>query len=154
MVFTVWLDEFCVLHAKLQTVFKVLEENLILDTINNIKKFMIPVRSMYIENLKEKSKYKYREWYSNGQIRCEHNYENGELHGICKRWYNNGQIRYEHNYKNGKEHGICKGWYSNGQIKFKYNYKNGKEHGICREWYENGKIYREYIYENGQNMEE
>ena len=128
MVFTVWLDEFCVLHTKLQTVAKILEENLILDTINIIKKFMIPMRSMDIENLVEESNYKYREW------------------------YRNGQISYAYNYKNGREHGICRGWYENGQIWYKRNYEHGKPHGICRTWYENGQIWYKRNYEHGQNM--
>ena len=87
MVFVVWLNEFCVLHAKLQTMAKILEENLILDTINNIKKFIIPVRSTNIENLVEESKYKRRVWYRIGQILYEETYENGEKYGTCKVWY-------------------------------------------------------------------
>ena len=152
MVFTVWLDEFCILHAKLQTVSKVLEENLILDTINNIKKFMIPVRSLDIENFKEESNYKYREWYRNDQMRHEENYENGRQHGICRGWYNNGQMCYEHNYENGEKHGINRGWHENGQICYEGNYENGKRHGIHITWYENGQIWYKRNYEHGQNM--
>ena len=135
MVFTVWLDEFCVLHAKLQTMAKILEEHLVLDTINNIKKFMIPVRSMDIENFREESEHKSRGWYSNGQPSYEHNYENGKKHGTRREWYKNGQINYDQNYKNGELHGISRGWYANGEIAFEDNYEHGQLHGICKEWY-------------------
>jgi len=40
-------------------------------------------------------------------------------------WYNNGQLKYEHNYKNGKLHGKCLGWYESGQLRYENNYKNG-----------------------------
>ena len=150
MVFTVWLDEFCILHVKLQTMAKILEENLILDVINNIKKFMIPVRSMDIENFVEISDRKNREWYSNGQIYFEDNYENGKPHGICREWHENGQIWSEYNYEKGILYGMSRVWHENGQIKNECNYKNGVRHGIRRAWYENGQIYYDHNYENGK----
>ena len=150
MVFVVWLDEFCILHAKLQTVSKILEENLVLDTINNIKKFMIPVRSMDIGNREEKSDYKHIKWYKNGRMQFEYSCENGLKHEIGKGWYYNGQKQYEHNYKHGLRHGLCRNWFENGQINYEENYENGLKQGVYREWYENGQIKHEINYEHGR----
>ena len=152
MVFTVWLNEFCILHTKLQMVSKILEEHLVLDTINNIKKFMIPVRTMHIENFEDENDYKTRAWYENGQIKYEHNYKNDRRHGIFRGWYQIGQIRFEENFKNGERHGICKEWYPNGQIYCEEIYKNGKKHGISRELHRNGDLSYEHNYEHGKRL--
>ncbi len=67
-----------------------------------------------------------RDWYKNGQLRCEYNFKNGKAKGIFRDWYENGQPMYEYNYKNGKKEGISRDWYSDGQLEYERNYKNGK----------------------------
>jgi len=69
----------------------------------------------------------------------------GQKHGIYREWYSNGQLRYEHNYVHDLKHGICYGWYPNGQLKYEDNYFHGQKHGICRRWYPNGQLGHEYI---------
>ena len=60
-------------------------------------------------------------WHENGQKQYEHNYKDGNRHGLSVGWYNNGQKSYEHNYKDGNLHGLSVGWHKNGQIWYEHN---------------------------------
>ncbi len=82
----------------------------------------------------------------------KYNYKEGKLNGIQKDWYENGQLRCEFNYKEGKEEGIQKEWYENGQLWYEDNYKEGKQDGIQKSWYENGQLHYKMYYKNGKLM--
>jgi len=120
----------------------------------------------------------YKEWYDNGKLRYDHNYEmgkfkgvqknyfddgkleieanykEGELHGLYKAFYNNGQIKKDAYYQNGDVQGVYKEFYSNGQLIFTSNYVNGKADGLYQEWYENGQIRILSNYDNGKLIDE
>ena len=51
-----------------------------------------------------------------------------------KEYYDNGKIQYETNYEYGIWHGIRRGWYENGELKYELNYKDGKRHGVQKRW--------------------
>jgi len=47
------------------------------------------------------------------------------LNGLYKEWYENGQLEFEENYNNGKKDGLQKHWEENGQLKYNERYKEG-----------------------------
>ncbi len=49
-----------------------------------------------------------KQYYPNGQLKSEENYEDGKLEGIGKAYYESGQLRVEANYKDGKLEGADK----------------------------------------------
>jgi antitoxin component YwqK of YwqJK toxin-antitoxin module len=119
----------------------------------------IETRRDYYSNgqLREEVKYQngefhglYRRWYKNGQLEFEWNFENGERHGLQRNWYKNGQLMCEVTYENGELHGLYRRWYDNGQLMWEENYENGKPHGLYRRWYDNGQLMWEENYENGE----
>ncbi len=60
----------------------------------------------------------YREWYSNGQLYIEINYnDRGTRSGPCKKWYPNGQLFTEKNYSRGMLDGLCRMFNENGSIR-------------------------------------
>lgn len=107
----------------------------------------------YYENGQLKIEYNYdgnklqglsKEYYENGHLKAENNYKDGKWDGLCKEYYEDGQLRLEYNYKDDEFDGLCKDYYKNGQLKLENNYKNGKLEGISRKYYENGQIEDEY----------
>ncbi len=49
-----------------------------------------------------------KEYYPNGRLKAEWNYDNGKLGGISKVYYEGGKLQYEVHYKDGKQEGITK----------------------------------------------
>ena len=90
-----------------------------------------------------------REYYEDGNLKIEYNYDNGKKNGIQKKWYENKQLSINYNYINGKLNGIQKKWYKNGNIQSEINYKNDVLHGISKYWYKNGQLKYTKIYEDG-----
>jgi MORN repeat variant len=88
-------------------------------------------------------------WYSNGQMRKQSNYFNGQLHGQRTWWYPGGQMGEQSNYANGKRHGEYLWWYDNGQLLEQSNYVNGRLHGQSTCWHEDGKVIKQLNYVNG-----
>ena len=91
-----------------------------------------------------------RDYYENGQLKLEHNYEDGKLDGLSKEYFENGQLKYIHNYKNGEYHGLLKGYYIDGKLKYEFNYKNDKKDGLCKDYFENGQLKFEGNYKEGK----
>ena len=76
--------------------------------------------------------------YSNGQLKYETNFKDGERDGLAKEWYEDGQLSYETNFKDGEYDGVCKSWVEDGQLYLEENWKDGEYHGLYKEWYEDG----------------
>ena len=81
-----------------------------------------------------------REYYDNGNILLEYNFQNGKKNGEQKKWYDNKQLSIKYNYINGNLNGLQKKWYRNGQIKSEVNYINNTLDGITKHWYSNGQL--------------
>ncbi|MBK1964345.1 toxin-antitoxin system YwqK family antitoxin [Campylobacter novaezeelandiae] len=83
--------------------------------------------------------------YPNGNLGSETPYnKESRVHGVKREFYDNGQIAKEENYNdNGeqKEHD------RDGALIFEGNFKNGKKDGIFR-YYRNGEIVKEEEYKN------
>ena len=91
-----------------------------------------------------------RDYYENGQLKLERNYEDGKLHGLSKEYFENGQLKFIHNQKNGEYHGLLKGYYIDGKLKYEFNYKNDKKDGLCKEYFENGQLKNEGNFKDGK----
>ena len=89
----------------------------------------------------------HKNWYGNGQLKYEHLYQAGKLHGIGKGWYKSGELRFEEPYQEGKAHGVCKGWHLNGQLCHETSYQEGELHGMHKRWRENGQLSYEELYQ-------
>lgn len=79
-----------------------------------------------------------REFYSNGQLRGEINFENGKVNGELKKYFENGQIAEISNWKNDTLSGLAKYYYNNGGLYQECNYLNGKLNGEKIIYHENG----------------
>ena len=67
-------------------------------------------------------------YHSNGQLKVERNYENGQLHGEVKEYDDEGKLIKESNFANGKRHGKQLEVRSNGYSIIS-NYNNGLQVG-------------------------
>jgi len=59
----------------------------------------------------------FREWFPNGQLRLEHQYDNGELHGICRQFASDGKLIGEFTMDHGD--GICLEYYDSAILKMR-----------------------------------
>lgn len=81
-----------------------------------------------------------KEYYKNGALKSECNYEKGIKHGIAKWYYGSGVLMMEGNFKNGKRDGIFKTYYyKDGRIEYTLFYKDdilisGKCGSNGRQW--------------------
>ena len=67
------------------------------------------------------------EYHDNGEKYQEYTVNSeGKTHGLYQKWYSNGQLREEIKYVNGEKDGLDQWWHSNGQKKLEVNYVNGK----------------------------
>jgi antitoxin component YwqK of YwqJK toxin-antitoxin module len=57
-----------------------------------------------------------RAYWDNGELRSEHPYVDGKLHGVRKWWWESGQLWLEQLYVDGVLHGMVKEWRRNGDI--------------------------------------
>jgi len=82
---------------------------------------------------------KQTEWYENGQIKQEQNYnEDGMEDGKFIYWNEDGKKEKEVNWKDGKKDGKRVFFYPSGQIYGEENYKNDEEDGKFTSWHKNG----------------
>lgn len=77
-------------------------------------------------------------YYSNGQLKEESNWKDGQEDGFCLKYYENGQLEEETNWKDGSEVGIGKGYYESGQLRFESEYL--EEGSTTTYYYESGEI--------------
>jgi antitoxin component YwqK of YwqJK toxin-antitoxin module len=82
----------------------------------------------------------YIEYFVNGHIKINANYENGKLDGFHKEYYEKGGLKYESNYSNGVQFGETKSYYDNGNVYRKFNLSNGEYEGEIKEFKKNGDL--------------
>ena len=61
----------------------------------------------------------------------------------------NGQLRYEGTFKDGEKNGLSQWWWENGQLNIKSTYKDGKKDGLYEGWDDNGQKHSEFYYKDG-----
>ena len=68
-----------------------------------------------------------------------------KLTGVCRGWYSNGKLRYEGYYLNGQYHnteGPAINWYENGKLSYEEYYLNGEK--LTKEQWEKKKNTRHW----------
>ena len=76
-----------------------------------------------------------KELHSNGTIRLEAHYWDGQPHGEQRIYYRTGKLRIQAFYQKGQRHGLQKSYDKNGNIKSEVHYQDGKKHGLGREYF-------------------
>ena len=123
------------------------------------------VGNLHSEGLIEKNKKqgKWNYYYEDGlSIKQIAEYKNGEFHGEHKDFWENGNLKSNTNWENGIEYGNGIIYHENGKIDEKHFIKDGKIHGRIEQFYSNGskrfwanswygivKDTSKYFYENG-----
>ena len=110
-------------------------------------------------------------YYNNGQLKSQHQFKQGVLHGFSKYWTEEGFLYHVSYRKNGLLDSTYEEWYPTGEVLSKgtfkegtgylrYYHKNGKmqkegklvnnkEEGVWEYYDENGKKSNEYYYKDG-----
>lgn len=70
--------------------------------------------------------------------RLQYSLKNNRFHGVCKDYYTNGQLWFEVEFDNGVPVGDYQSFYFNGTPQLKTHFTNGFVDGKYTEWYENG----------------
>ena len=78
-------------------------------------------------------------FYANGNKKSTSSYQpksdGGQLHGPYKEFFSNGQIKLEVNYINGNKEGLMVIYYEDGRIRERSNYKINELHGLKETFY-------------------
>ena len=85
------------------------------------------------------------EWYSNGQMKSQTPYKDGQQYGRAKRWYENGQKEEDAMMKNSRVHGSYRSWFENGTKHREFFSINNVMSGEYREWAEDGTLIWEIL---------
>jgi len=88
------------------------------------------------------------EWYSNGKIKSQKQYNNGKKHGIWNYWYSNGNKRLMSSYFNNKKDGNWVYYYSDGDVRESIVYSKDRKSGKKNIWYLNGNKEKGMHYNN------
>lgn len=80
-------------------------------------------------------------------------FKNGIPHGECKQWYENGNLEYEVNYDKFYLNGHCVRYYENGYVQSEGAYMHCKEQGYWIYRYENGNKEKDGMYDKGLPIE-
>lgn len=82
----------------------------------------------------------WKEYFSNGQLKHDRNYNEDKFQDISKEYYKNGQLKWIGKYERGEKSGLHKNWYENGKAKSEIYYINGKIEGLWRQWDKKGAL--------------
>jgi antitoxin component YwqK of YwqJK toxin-antitoxin module len=78
-----------------------------------------------------------RQWYRNGQLSFERQYDDGEPVGRWVAWYENGELRSESFFGSQKLQPMT-WWHESGQVSTRGMARNGMREGLWTSWYEDG----------------
>ena len=74
---------------------------------------------------------KWKSYHANGQLSCESEYRNGELHGRQTCWYDDGVVESETDFEDNLNHGALRYYFRNGQLNEESHYLDGEQSGLC-----------------------
>ena len=99
----------------------------------------------------------YKEFFSNGQIKLEVNYINGNKEGLMVIYYEDGRIRERSNYKINKLHGLKETFHKNPypfqqQLETRTRYYKGTKQGIDEKYHYDGTLLYKNCYMVGKKM--
>lgn len=115
------------------------------------------------------------DYYGNGNVYKETNYQNGKregimqerngkhlikrmnyaddmLNGLYEEWFRDGQPKIKCTYNNNRKDGLYEEWHENGYIKIMCWYENGYIDGLYEEWFETGELIKSYVYRKNKLM--
>lgn len=92
-----------------------------------------------------------KEYYNdhNINIKIERTVKGNMGHGLYRDYYENGQLRTDANYNNGALDGSYIFYHENGEIYVKVNYDKGNLDGLITFYKPNGKVLEKIMYKNG-----
>jgi len=92
----------------------------------------------------------WKDFYPDGTLRAEGDYENGKQINEWRYYHSNGTIEQTGKFnKQGKLDGSWKWYFDNGKLLKEENYRNGLKDGMSTEYDENGKMIEEGEFVNG-----
>tara|TARA_B100000614_G_C14305817_1_gene394045 strand:- start:70 stop:504 length:435 start_codon:yes stop_codon:yes gene_type:complete len=87
---------------------------------------------------------------SNEQLWIKEHYKEGKLHGTSTIYdREDPTVKKISNYNNGQLHGVCKAFWDKDTLSEISEWKNGKLHGVSELYDESGNLEEREIYENG-----
>jgi len=93
----------------------------------------------------------WKEYFTDGSLKAEGNYEDGKPMGEWKYYHLNGKTEQMGKFsKQGKPDGKWKWFYENGKLLREENYRNGLRDGLLSEYDEDGKLIQEGEFVNGE----
>lgn len=93
----------------------------------------------------------WKEYYLDGTLKAEGEYENGLKISEWKYYHPNGQMEQKGKYKKGEiPHGTWTWWYDTGNLKRTEQFSNGKEDGELIEYNDSGKVITKGEYVDGE----
>ena len=93
----------------------------------------------------------WKDFYPDGSLKAEGNYDNGKQTGEWKYYHANGKIEQVGKFnKQGKFEGTWKWYFDNGQLLKEESYRNGLRDGMSTEYDETGTVVTEGEYVNGE----
>jgi len=106
---------------------------------------LIALMSLMLLNACSENK---KEYWDNGKLQSELNYENGKLNGTSTWYYENGKKEQQAFYKDNKLEGAMSRWYPDGTLESRILYKDGKLEGTALTFDEEGNKATEETYRN------
>ena len=92
----------------------------------------------------------WKDYYADGSLKAEGNYDNGKQIGEWKFYHQNGKIEQTGKFnKQGKFEGVWKWYFDTGKLLKEENYHNGLKDGLSTENDENGQVIEEGEFVNG-----
>ncbi len=92
----------------------------------------------------------WKDFYPDGTLKAEGNYDNGKQTGVWKYYHSDGKTEQTGKFnKQGKLDGTWKWYFDNGQLLREENYRNGLKDGMSSEYDENGILIEEGEFING-----
>lgn len=93
----------------------------------------------------------WKEFYTDGSLKAEGNYEDGKQVGDWKFFHLNGKLEQNGRYnKQGRPEGTWKWFYEDGRLLREETYRNGLRDGLLSEYDEDGKLIQEGEFVNGE----
>jgi antitoxin component YwqK of YwqJK toxin-antitoxin module len=92
----------------------------------------------------------WKDFYPDGTLRAEGNYDNGKQVGEWKYYHPDGKIEQIGKFsKNGRYEGTWKWYFDNGQLAKEESYRNGVRDGLSTEYDETGRVIEEGEFVDG-----
>ena len=92
----------------------------------------------------------WKDYYNDGKLKSEGNYDNGKQTGLWKYYHQNGKIEQTGKFnKQGKPDGTWKWYFDTGQLLKEENYRNGLREGLSAQYDETGQVVEEGEFVNG-----